>query len=192
MARIPLQSFLVALVLVAPRPAPAQAEDPPTMVFHPTTDVGSFGPDVYLDDITYTMRLNWFRSMTIDETNPDVAYVGSYDGYVFKTVDGGKTWDESRLIPERRPFYGDAGERVYFGRHRFNSDPGDPFGSGPPDKVLGLKRKDPFSFLRVGTGAGGGGAPPVPRPTSTSASACPVGRRASSSWCASSASRPAG
>ena len=134
-------------------PAPAEEPEAP-----PTTTVGSFGPDVYLDDITYTLRLNWFRSVAVDETNPDVAYVGSYDGYVFKTMDGGKTWDESRLIPERRPFYGDAGERVYFGRHRFNVDLGNPIGSDTPDKALGPRRKDPFAFLKVGSGGGGGGS----------------------------------
>ncbi|PIE19097.1 MAG: hypothetical protein CSA65_03395 [Proteobacteria bacterium] len=79
---------------------------------------GSFQPGVHLQDITYTLRMQYFRSLTISRHDPNVAYVASYDGYVFKTVDGGQTWDESRLIVQRRGFFGDHGQRLYFGVHR--------------------------------------------------------------------------
>jgi hypothetical protein len=84
----------------------------------PETQTGSFGPDVYLDDITYTLRPASFRSATVSPHDSNVAYVSSWDGYLWKTIDGGRTWDESRLILDARSFYGDAGERLYFGVHR--------------------------------------------------------------------------
>ncbi|MCB9556281.1 MAG: hypothetical protein H6707_09285 [Deltaproteobacteria bacterium] len=84
----------------------------------PTTKVGSMGPDVILRDVTNTLRAAWFHSMVISPHDPETAYVGSFEGYVFKTTDGGKTWDESRLIIEPRPFYGDAHQQIYFGVHR--------------------------------------------------------------------------
>ncbi|MCK5796429.1 MAG: hypothetical protein KAI47_04565, partial [Deltaproteobacteria bacterium] len=65
-----------------------------------------------------TLRMQYFRSVTVSRHNSKVAYVASFDGYVFKTIDGGLTWDESRLIVERRPFFGDYGERLFFGIHR--------------------------------------------------------------------------
>lgn len=84
---------------------------------------GSFAKGVYLKDLTYTLRMQYFRSITISKHNPNVAYVASYEGYVFKTTDRGKTWDESRLIVERRPFFGDYGEYLYFGTHRRSGSP---------------------------------------------------------------------
>lgn len=93
---------------IAPSPPP-----PPS-----TTKTGSFAPGVYLEDITYTIRGAYPRALTVSKHNPQVAYVGSWEGYVWKTTDGGKTWDESRLIIEPRPFHGDSWQRLYFGTHR--------------------------------------------------------------------------
>ena len=84
----------------------------------PPTRVGSLAPDISLRDVTYTLRSAYFRSATVSPHDPNVAYVSSWDGYVWKTIDGGQTWEESRLIVETRPFYGDQGERLYFGVHR--------------------------------------------------------------------------
>jgi hypothetical protein len=99
--------WLLSVLLFASR---AGAQQPPAH--------GSFAPDVGLKDITYTLRAAYFRSATISPHDPNVAYVSSWDGYVWKTIDGGQTWEESRVITETRPFYGDAGERLYFGVHR--------------------------------------------------------------------------
>ncbi|MCA9673018.1 MAG: hypothetical protein KC503_45815 [Myxococcales bacterium] len=84
----------------------------------PPTRVGSLAPGVFVEDATTTLRLTFFGVIAVSPHDPKVAYVGSYDGYVFKTIDGGKTWDESRLIIEPRPYYGDGGQRLYFGVHR--------------------------------------------------------------------------
>jgi len=70
---------------------------------------------VSLEDITYSLRLANLRSLAVSTEDPDVAYLGSREGYVWRTADGDKTWDESRLITEPRPFYGDKGERWSIG-----------------------------------------------------------------------------
>jgi hypothetical protein len=119
------------------QPAPAPAPTPTTPAPPPKAK-GSFQPDVYLKDITSTLRMQYFRSLTISRHNPKVAYVASFDGYVFKTVDGGQTWDESRLIVERRPFFGDYGQRLYFGIHR---RPGGSYTRGEPSIYARLRAR---------------------------------------------------
>ncbi|MBW2736595.1 MAG: hypothetical protein JRH20_29760, partial [Deltaproteobacteria bacterium] len=122
---------------------------------------GSFTSDVYLEDITHTLRRGFFRSITVSRFDPETAYVASWDGYVFKTTDGGKTWDESRLIVERRAYYGDVWERLYFGVHRSPGSP-TPAGMGPRHYTihstkLGAKataRHTKFSRLRSPSGRG--------------------------------------
>jgi photosystem II stability/assembly factor-like uncharacterized protein len=130
------------LVLLLPGVAPAQP-------------AGSLAPDVYLDDITYTLRAAYLRGVTISPQNPEVAYVGSYDGYVWRTVDGGRTWDESRLIVETFPYFGDAGERTYFGIHRLAGGPSRAF-----DHFLALRGRRSSEVADEGSGdsgKGGGG-----------------------------------
>jgi len=82
-------------------------------------------PGVWLEDMTYTMRLSYTKGITVSKRDPNVAYVASFDGYVYKTVDGGRTWDESRLVVEKFPFWGDYGQLLYFGRHRLAGSPRD-------------------------------------------------------------------
>lgn len=91
---------------------------PPPPPEEPAAFQGSLGPEVFLEDINFTVRRDWFRTIAVSPHDPNVAYVGSFDGYVWKTDDGGMTWDESRLITEPKSFYGDSGELIYFGRHR--------------------------------------------------------------------------
>lgn len=122
-----------------PTSAPASAPAPLSM--QPTAH-GSFTPDVYLEDITNTLRMTYFKSLTVSRFDPDTAYVASWDGYVFKTTDGGRTWDESRLITERRAYYGDHWERIYFGVHRA--------AGGPVPTPMGSRR---FTIHRTKLGA---------------------------------------
>jgi len=139
----------LALAMVA---APVAAQDLPASLaaIPPTVPTeGSLGPGVYLEDITYTIRLAFVRTLTVSRTNPDVAFAGSYDGFVWKTVDGGRTWDESRLIVETKPFWGDAYERVYFGVHRLDSGPSRAF----DDKTA---RRSGRTGNREGAASGGG------------------------------------
>ncbi|MCA9669462.1 MAG: hypothetical protein KC503_27895 [Myxococcales bacterium] len=174
-----------AEVRAAPKPKPASKpaakpagdDDPST---HPTNGAAPVDPDakssrvklladafkgsmsggVSLVDHTYTLRLNFMRTITVSPHDPKVAYVGSYDGYVFKTIDGGKTWDESRLIVEPRPFYGDGGQRLYYGIHRRAGGAGH---SGLPvgdtsvpgrNRLLSMRPVD-VAFSRISASAGG-------------------------------------
>jgi photosystem II stability/assembly factor-like uncharacterized protein len=142
------------------RPAAAQDEpfgppDPPER--YPTTKVGSMEPGVYLEDVTNMLRPRYFRSLTVSPHNPKVAYVGSYNGYVWKTEDGGKTWDESRLIVEPRPFFGDAAQYLYFGWQRINPPPGQPF-SREVQRKLNQDRGGSGPTAMGEAGGGGGGA----------------------------------
>lgn len=41
--------------------------------------------------------------MDVSQGTPRVAYVGTDVGYVYRSVDGGATWDEVRLLPDDRP-----------------------------------------------------------------------------------------
>jgi photosystem II stability/assembly factor-like uncharacterized protein len=106
-----LRTCLVAVLLLGARAVLADDDAP-------TTKIGSLAPDVAHEDISNTIRPAFFRSATISPHNPKVAYVSSWDGYVWKTVDAGQTWEESRIIVEQRPFFGDLGEKLYFGVHR--------------------------------------------------------------------------
>jgi hypothetical protein len=109
----------VALFLVLLCPGPAAAEGPT----RPTAHSGSLAPDVFFDDITYTLRPAYFRTITVSPHDPKVAYAGSYNGFLWRTLDGGKTWEETRLIVEPPSFYGDLYQTVYFGVHRLPGGP---------------------------------------------------------------------
>ena len=116
-------------------PEPPEATGASAMV---PTATGSLTPDVVYEDLAYTLRDRSFRSVSISPHQPGVAYVTSYDGYVWRTVDGGKTWEESRLIVDARPFFGDSGQRMYFGSHRRSAPAWDPLhaDTGSPGELL--------------------------------------------------------
>ena len=142
----------------APTSAPTTDPPPaPTAPKWPVSKHGSFEPGVYVDDITYTIRVAYPKGITVSRHNPNVAYVGSFDGYVWKTDDGGLTWDESRLIVEPRPYYGDGGQRLYFGKHRVAGGPI----SAADSASVKYGRKLAASGYSAGTSdsdSGGGGA----------------------------------
>jgi photosystem II stability/assembly factor-like uncharacterized protein len=140
MARCTRVLFVALLLFPSSRTAAQDAGmEPPAA---PTTKVGSLGPDVYLEDLSNTLRLAYNRTITVSRRDPNIAYVGSFDGYIWKTIDGGKTWDESRLIVEPRPFFADSGQRLYFGRHRLAGGPQAP----APAKIK--KRLGRPSYIR--------------------------------------------
>jgi photosystem II stability/assembly factor-like uncharacterized protein len=85
----------------------------------PAAPPGSFQPGIYLDDVTYTIRSTAsFKCGTVSPHDPETAFVGTFEGYLYRTKDGGKSWDESRLIPEAKPYFGDGWEQLYYGVHR--------------------------------------------------------------------------
>ncbi len=130
------QSLLIAaittVVMSAPRPVeatPAQPTSSPRGAPAPTPAPPASAPQaapengpkriVTLEDVGYTLRSGaWLHSLAVSKHDPDVAYLGSYDGFVFKTEDGGQTWSESRLIVAPAFFFGDGDERLFFGVHR--------------------------------------------------------------------------
>jgi len=136
----------------APNAPSVAAEPPPPPEEPPTTSAGSLGPDVYLEDVTYTVRVAWPRTITVSKRDPEVAYIGTYNGQVLKTTDGGKTWDESRLIIEPPDFYADFGQKLYFGVHRSDKGP-----NRMLDEVMEERSGRTSQAGRYGGGDSGGG-----------------------------------
>ena len=60
----------------------------------------------FIENIKVGIRSVTFAHMAISVSNPKTMYIGSYDGYVFATHDGGLSWSEGRLIVQRQGFYG--------------------------------------------------------------------------------------
>ena len=141
-ARCGVGALGLALLLLLAPPAvakpPADDEGPPAPETPASqgaaTTVGSLAPDVYLDDITYTLRASYFRTVAVSPRDPDTAFVGSYNGFLWRTRDGGRTWQETRLIQEPVPFYGDGWEQVYLGVHRSDSPEGEEGGETGAEK----------------------------------------------------------
>lgn len=53
------------------------------------------------------IRFVWpFLSISVSPTNPDVIYMGSREGYIFVSKDGGDSWTEQRVRVERGKFVG--------------------------------------------------------------------------------------
>jgi hypothetical protein len=73
-------------------------------------------------DLTLTLRDDYYSAIAADPNQPDVAYVGSFEGRVYKTVDRGLTWRESTVIPEVKSLYGFASQSVFFGSLRSAGD----------------------------------------------------------------------
>jgi hypothetical protein len=71
-----------------------------------------------LTDLTYTMRDDTYNAITIDPQDSKVAYVGTHQGRVFKTLDAGRTWSESTVIPEQKPLWAAPGTSVFLGSVR--------------------------------------------------------------------------
>jgi len=79
---------------------------------------GSLADDVYIEDISHVMRSALLRTVSISWDNPEVAYLTSQFGYVFKTEDGGATWDEFRIVIERKPYFNEDQQFLYLGIQR--------------------------------------------------------------------------
>ncbi len=134
-------AVLPAAAAAQPAPAPAAASQP--------ASPGSLRPGNVLEDVSYTIRAAGFRSGAVSPHDPRTAYVGAFDGYVFRTTDGGKTWDESRLIPEARPFFGDGWEQLYFGVHRDAGESESGLDGSAPERPATHRRS-----AQIGRGAG--------------------------------------
>ena len=155
---------LVALMLpLVPHAARKQGDEVSYLVKPSTT--GSMGENVYFKDITYTIRAAILKTITVSQHDPNVAYVGSTEGYLWWTTDGGNSWYESRPILKIRPFYGDAEQQVYFGIHRLSAphwgsvhtttEIGRDAGQPTPRRPVLSMRPVPIGFSGISPGAGG-------------------------------------
>lgn len=79
---------------------------------------GSLSDDVYIEDISHIFRSALLRTVSVSWENPEVAYLTSQFGYVFKTEDGGTTWDEYRIVIERKPYFNEDQQFLYLGIQR--------------------------------------------------------------------------
>jgi len=80
-------------------------------------------------DVTTTMRADNFSALAIDPADGKTAYVGTDQGRIYKTTDGGRTWNESTVLPERKLLWQAPGATTYFGGLRSASG----FGTGDVD-----------------------------------------------------------
>ena len=83
--------LIVAVVVTLPAPLWAQA----------------FPKVPYVDNLTQGFRIEkHFNTFEFSPVNSDIVYIGTDDGYIYVSEDGGETWDEHDLVnrPEDRSF----------------------------------------------------------------------------------------
>src|SRR5215470_16459571 len=97
---------------------------------------------VDVSDLTFTLRDDDFASIAADPSDPRTAYVGTFQGRVYKTTNGGRTWTESTVIPEQRLLWATPGSSIFYGAIR---------NPGPDMAVLDLIGRDasPLGFPHV-------------------------------------------
>jgi hypothetical protein len=80
--------------------------------------------DRFPEDITFFLPAGhyFFSTLAVDPKRPDVAYMGTYEGLVYRTKDGGITWEKFVLVPEVKRMYQSMGERFYAGRVRSSGE----------------------------------------------------------------------
>ena len=120
---------ITLLLVLAPAGAGAQdrfgpPEPPRPDPAPPTTKVGSFTPDVYLEELQWPFRDHAIPAVAFPSPHDrKVLLVASDDGHLWRSDDGGYTYDEIRLIVAPSPVYGDAGQRMFRGAHRPSPSP---------------------------------------------------------------------
>lgn len=90
-------------VLLVPRIGLAEVEAP--------REPGSEGPGVSSGgggrewiEVGHGIRFGvGARSIGVGRGVPSIVYVGTDVGYIYRSIDGGATWDETRLLPDDRP-----------------------------------------------------------------------------------------
>ena len=73
---------------------------------------------VEVTDLTLTLRDDTFSTLATDPQDPRVVFVGTYQGRVYRTVDGGRVWKESTVIAEQSPLWATPGSTIFFGSIR--------------------------------------------------------------------------
>jgi hypothetical protein len=108
---------VVSLALAAP--ARAQQPDEGEAAAAPPLVLGQIPAEarrVEVVDITFGVRDDFFASL---EVGPDgVLWAATYEGRAYRSRDGGTTWDEATVVPQRRSLYGFADQSILFGKLR--------------------------------------------------------------------------
>jgi len=95
-----------------------------------------------VSDLTLTLRDDTFSTLAIDPADPKVVYVGTNQGRVYRTRDGGHVWTESTVIAEQSLLWSTPGSTIFFGSIR-----GSGGGAGAVD-LIG-ERGSPIDFAHV-------------------------------------------
>ena len=77
---------------------------------------------VELSDLTFTLRDDNFTWITPDPNDAKTAYVGTMQGRIYKTNDGGQTWMESTVLTEPGLLWTTSGSSIFFGSIRSSPD----------------------------------------------------------------------
>ncbi len=140
---------IAVLGLASARAQPADDEEEDTEP--PEVVAGGIPADMErfeLTDLTYTMRDDTFNTITVDRDDTRIAFVGTHQGRIYRTSDGGRTWTESTVIPEQRPLWAVPGGSTFLGAIR------DDGGSEVSGLEQGASHAEPLVFDHV---PGGGG-----------------------------------
>src|SRR4051812_39275895 len=84
----------VARVGDAAPTAPAAARAAPTAGTAPSAAIPPGFESYEVRDLTFTMRDDTYRTLTLHPTDPNTAYLGTYEGRLYKTTNRGATWKE--------------------------------------------------------------------------------------------------
>lgn len=60
----------------------------------------------YKENLAFGLRDSILLFMAFSQSNKDSIYITTTDGYVFSSHNGGKSWNEARLIVKGKPFFG--------------------------------------------------------------------------------------
>lgn len=97
---------------------------------------------VDVTDITLTLRDDRFTTISVDDADPRIAYLGSHQGRFYKTTDRGLTWTESTIITEKGLLWATPESSVFFGAIRSAGT-----SSSPIDLISA--RSSPIDLSRV-------------------------------------------
>ena len=95
------------LAVVAASPAYAQGTLPP--------GIAPGFERFEITDVTFTLRDDTFNVLTVDPVDSATAYIGTNQGRVYKTTDGGRVWTESIVISERSLLWATPGGSLFLG-----------------------------------------------------------------------------
>ncbi|HEY5922605.1 MAG TPA: hypothetical protein VIV11_13080 [Kofleriaceae bacterium] len=95
-----------------------------------------------ISDLTLTLRDDTFSTLATDPDDSRIVYVGTHQGRVYRTSDGGRVWTESTVIAEQNPLWATPGSTIFFGAIRSSE-------GRPSDIDLIGSRSSPIDFAHL-------------------------------------------